>query len=178
MAWIKQAIREAADQVRAAAPVNAPCEVCGGEAAVPYTFAYARVTQQKTEYTGTGTRTTTYYDSIGARVVWLCKHCLLPTQKRLAARYLWLAVGIIVTTLVAASFIVLIRGWDLVLPLAFAALLILIFPYMLRRRVLRDIRFAGQQKALDLYEPQLRRQGCDTFWNDPFDIYGSLVQFP
>ena len=178
MAWIKQAIREEADRVRSAAPANAPCEVCGGEAAVPYTFAYARVTEQKTEYTGTGTKTTTYYDSLGARVVWLCEHCILPTQKRLAARYLSIAVGIVVTALVAASLIVLLRGWDLVLPVAFAALLVLIFPYILRRRVLRDIRFAGQQKAQELHEPQLRSQGCDAFWSDPWDVYGSLVQFP
>ena len=176
MAWIMQAIREAAAQAQSNAPASGACEACGDERASPYTFAYARVTGEKTEYTGTGTKTTTYYDSIGARVVWLCERCIMPTQKRLAARHVRIAVGIVVVSLVVGALLVLVRGWDLTLPVAFTALLLLIFPYIQRRRVLRDIRIAGQQKAQELYEPQLRSQGCDTFWCDPWDIYGRLVE--
>ena len=49
---------------------------------------------------------------------------------------------------------------------------------MLRKRVLRDIRYTGQTKAQDLYEPELRKQGYDAFWSDPMDVYGNIFKSP
>jgi len=173
--WIIQAIRDEAERVRAAAPSIAPCEVCGGDHAAQYIFGYARVSGQSTEYTGTGTKTTTYYDSVAARGVWLCDRCLVPVQKSLAARHLRMAVGIIVVSLIVAILIGLLWRWDLALPILFAGLLILIFPYLQRRRVLRDLRMAGQFKAQQLHEQELRLQGYDAFWSDPWEVYGKAL---
>jgi len=89
-----------------------------------------------------------------------------------------MAVGIIVVSLVVAIIVALLRSWDLALPILFAGLLILIFPYLQRRRVLRDIRTAGQFKAQKLHEKELRLQGFDAFWSDPWEVYGKAFQAP
>jgi len=80
------------------------------------------------------------------------------------------AAGIAAVLLVAGIFAVRARGWDMSLPLTFAALLLTFVLYMQRRRVLSDIRIAGQKKAQELYEPQLRSAGLDTFWSDPDEV--------
>ena len=167
---IKGEIWRASNRARAEAPTSGPCEVCGNEDSALYAFAYARVTGKTSEPGPTGTTVTTYYDSVGSRAVRLCERCILPTQKRLAARPMKFAAGIAAVLLVAGIFAVRARGWDMSLPLTFAALLLTFVLYMQRRRVLSDIRIAGQKKAQELYEPQLRSAGLDTFWSDPDEV--------
>ena len=177
MPLISQAVKDAVAQARSAAPTSGACEVCGAPEASLYAFGYARVIGEKTDgsQSGSGVTTTTYYDSPGARIVWLCKHCILPTQKRLAAKYLKIAVAIIVGALSLSAVLVVIRGWDYALYPAVTGLLLLLIPYAGRQRVYRDIRVAGQQTAQEMHEPQLRLQGYDAFWRDPNEIYGIIV---
>lgn len=168
--YVKAEIRRASDRARAEAPTSGPCEVCGSEDSALYAFAYARATGETSEPGPSGMTTTTYYDSVGSRAVRLCERCILPTQKRLAARPMKFAAGIAAVLLVAGIFAVRARGWDISIVFIFSALLLALPLYMQRRRILSDIRIAGQKKAQELYEPQLRSAGLDTFWNDPDEV--------
>jgi len=175
---IGQAVKDAVAQARSAAPTTGACEVCGAPEASLYAFGYARVIGEKTERSelpSGGFTTRTYYDSPGARIVWLCKSCIVPAQKRLAAKYTRIAVAIVVGALGLGAVLVVISGWDAALIPAVTGLLFLMVPYGARRRVYQDIRVAGQQTAQELHEPQLRLQGYDAFWSDPTEIYGIIV---
>ncbi len=177
MPLISQAVKDAVAQARSAAPTTGACEVCGAPGASLYAFGYARVVGEKTEgsKSGSGVATITYYDSPGARTVWLCNRCIVPTQNRLAAKYTRIAVAIILGALCLSALLVVVRGWDYALYPIVTGLLLLMIPYAGRRRVYRDIRVAGQQTAQVLHEPDLRLQGYDAFWSDPNEIYGVIV---
>ena len=167
---IKIALRQAASGALAALPARGPCAGCGAESAEAYVFGFARTGRTESVPVPGGTKTTTFYDSVGVRAVHLCRQCIEPTRKRLAARPLWAAMGIDLALLIAAVFVVRARGWDFALPIAFGAALLTFVILFQRKRVMGNLNIPGQTRALELHEAELRRQGFDAFWCDPEDF--------
>jgi hypothetical protein len=167
---IKAALREAASGALTALPARGPCAGCGAESAEAYVFGFARTSRTESLPGPTGTTITTFYDSVGARAVHLCRQCIEPTRRRRAARPLWVAVGIDLALLVAGFLAVRTRGWDFALPVALSAALLTFIILLQRKRVLGNIQIPGQARALELHEAELRRQGYDAFWCDPEDF--------
>ena len=104
---VYQAIREVAASTRATAG-NVPCEVCGAQAASPYVFAHGRVVRRESTTSGNTTATTTYYDSVAARVVHLCDLCVDTHRQGMirTARNRTIALAVVTVLLVIAAFLV------------------------------------------------------------------------
>jgi hypothetical protein len=175
---MKVEIARAVARARTAAPAEGPCEACGGEPTAPYAFAYARLVRPGDPSLGSKTSPAVYTDSIGAHVVRLCEPCIAPTRKRLVAKRRKTTIGFGLVWLVVAVVLYLVRGWDIALAVLFAGVLLTGLVYLQQRRTARDIRVAGQARALELYEPELRRQGYDWFWSDPQEVQDTVLGLP
>jgi len=164
------AIREAVARARALA-TSGPCEACGAQEATPYAFAYGRVSKKETLSTGSTMTTTTYYNPIDARVVRLCHRCVERQKQKMlgSIRNQTIVVGImLIVGLPAIAF----YGTQELYVVPVMALIGLVLTLLLsqkvrRREIEKDIRVAGQAKALDLSREELRRQGFDVFWSEP-----------
>jgi uncharacterized protein YggT (Ycf19 family) len=175
---MKVAIAEAVARALAAAPADGPCEACGGEPAVPYAFAYARLVRPGDPSLGSKIATQVYTDSIGAHVVRLCEPCIAPARKRLVAKRRKITIGFGLAWLVVAVILYLVRGWDIALVVLGTGVLLTALVYGQQWRTAHDIRVAGQARALELHETELRGQGYDVFWSDPQEVRDSILGLP
>jgi len=175
---MKVAIAQAVARARASAPADGPCEACGGEPAAPYAFAYARLVRPGDPSRGSKISTAVYTDSIGAHVVRLCEPCIVPARRRLVAKRRKITIVFGLAWLVVAVVLYLVRGWDIALVILGTGALLTALVYLQQWRTAHDIRVAGQARALELHEPELRKQGYDAFWSDPQEVQDAVLGFP
>jgi len=163
-------IREAVARARALA-TSGPCEACGGQEATSFAFAYARVIKQETTTEGSTPSIKSYWNPIDARVVKLCRRCVEQKRQKMLGdiRNQTIVVGImLIVGLPAIAF----YGTQELYVVPVMALIGLVLTLLLsqkerRREIEKDIRVAGQAKALDLSRDELRRQGFTHFWSEP-----------
>jgi len=164
------AIREAVARARALAS-SGPCEACGASETTPFAFAYGRIVKKDTTHEGSATVYTTYYNPIDARVVQLCRRCV-ERQKVMMLRRIRNQTIVVGSLMIFVLPMIAFYGTQELYVLPVVALIGLGLTFLLsqrprRKEIEKDIRVAGQAKALDLFEEELRRQGFDVFWSGP-----------
>jgi ABC-type protease/lipase transport system fused ATPase/permease subunit len=89
-----------------------------------------------------------------------------------------ITIGFGLAWLVVAVVLYLIRGWDIALVILGTGVLLTVLVYLQQWRTAHDIRVAGQARALELHEQELRSQGYDQFWSDPQEVQDSVLGVP